>query len=76
MAGILNRRFLFAQLLLLTLVAIIVAVPNAKVLTVTYYPLLIALGVMDALYLGLLISKSKRGVESTGPNDIIECIMS
>ena len=71
MAGILNRRFLFAQLLLLTLVAIIVAVPNAKVLTVTYYPLLIALAIMDALYLGLLISKSKRGVESTGPNDII-----
>lgn len=71
MAGILNRRFLFAQLLLLTLVAIIVAVPNAKALTVTYYPLLIALVIMDALYLGLLISKSKRGVESTGPNDII-----
>lgn len=71
MAAVLNRRFLIAQGLLLALVAIIVGVPNAKVLTVTYYPLLIALAIMDGLYLALIISKAKRGIESTGPNDII-----
>lgn len=71
MAGILNRRFLIAQALLLVLVGIIVGMPNAKVLTVTYYPLLIALAIMDGIYLALIISKAKRGVESTGPNDII-----
>ena len=71
MVKVLNRRFFLAQMLLLVLVAIIVAMPNAKILSVTYYPLLVALGVMDLLYLLLLISRAKRGIESTGPNDII-----
>lgn len=71
MAAVLNRRFFIAQGLLLLLVAIIVGMPNAKVLSVTYYPLLIALAIMDGLYLALIISKAKRGIESTGPNDII-----
>lgn len=71
MARILNRRFLAAQVLLLALVAIIVAVPNAKILAVTYYPLLVALAVMDILYLALLVSRARRGIESTGPTDII-----
>ncbi len=63
MVKVLNRRFFFAQMLLLVLVAIIVAMPNAKILSVTYYPLLVALGVMDLLYLLLLISRAKRGAE-------------
>ena len=71
MAVILNRRFLIAQMLLLLLVAIVVGMPNAKILSVTYYPFLIALGIMDLIYIVLLISKAKRGMESTGPNDII-----
>lgn len=71
MKRILDIRFLFTQMLLLVLVAIIVAVPNAKVLTVTYYPLLVALAVIDLIYLALLVSRAKRGIESTGPNDII-----
>ncbi len=71
MAVILNRRFLIAQMLLLVLVAIVVGMPNAKILSVTYYPFLIALGIMDLIYIALLISKAKRGMESTGPNDII-----
>lgn len=71
MAVILNRRFLIAQMLLLVLVAIVVGMPNAKIISVTYYPFLIALGIMDLVYIALLISKAKRGMESTGPNDII-----
>ncbi len=71
MKRILNGRFFLTQMLLLVLVGIVVAVPNAKILTVTYYPLLVALGVMDLIYLALLISRERRGIESTGPNDII-----
>ena len=55
MVKVLSRRFFLAQMLLLVLVAIIVAMPNAKILSVTYYPLLVALGVMDLLYILLLI---------------------
>lgn len=71
MAKVLNRRFFLTQMLLLVLVAIVVAMPNAKVLSVTYYPLLIALAIMDIIYLALIVAKAKRGIESTGPNDII-----
>lgn len=71
MAKVLNRRFFLTQMLLLALVAIVVAMPNAKVLSVTYYPLLIALAIMDVIYLALIVAKAKRGIESTGPNDII-----
>ncbi len=71
MAKVLNRRFFLTQMLLLALVAIVVAMPNAKVLSVTYYPLLIALAIMDIIYLALIVAKAKRGIESTGPNDII-----
>lgn len=69
--AILNRRFLIAQMLLLVLAAIVVAVPNAKMLSVTYYPLLVALLIMDLLYFAMIVSRAKRGIESTGPNDII-----
>lgn len=71
MAKVLNRRFFLTQMLLLVLVAIVVAMPNAKVLSVTYYPLLIALAIMNVIYLALIMAKAKRGIESTGPNDII-----
>lgn len=71
MRRVLNRRFFLAQILLLVLVAIVVAVPNTKYLDVTYYPLLVALAIMDALYLALIVSRYRRGIESTGPNDII-----
>ncbi len=71
MRRVLNIRFFLTQVLLLVLVAIIVAVPNAKYLDVTYYPLLVALAIMDLLYLGMIVSRYRRGIESTGPNDII-----
>ncbi|MCI9129969.1 MAG: ABC transporter permease [Eggerthellaceae bacterium] len=71
MARVLSKRFFIAQMLLLVLVAIIVGMPNAKILNVTYFPLLVALAIMDALYFALLVAKARRGIESTGPNDII-----
>lgn len=71
MRRVLNIRFFLTQMLLLILVAIIIAVPNAKFLDVTYYPLLVALAIMDLLYFGMIVSRYRRGIESTGPNDII-----
>lgn len=67
----LGRRFVLAHVLLAALVLVVLFVPNHKVVHVTYYPLLAALGVMEALYVLALALRVRRGRKLTGPNDII-----
>lgn len=60
-----------AHALLAVLVAVIVAMPNMKVLTVTYYPLLGALAVIEVLYLILFARSRRRNKRSKSPTDIV-----
>lgn len=71
MKGLVNKQFVVAHVLLAVLVLVVVALPNHKVVDVTYYPLLVALAVMEALYLVVLLSKRRRGIRTKGPTDII-----
>lgn len=69
-----SRQFAVAHLLLLVLVLIVCYAPNHKVITCTYYPLLVALGIMELLYLANLYAKHRKGNYTTGPTDIITLV--
>lgn len=71
MRSLLTRQFVIAHVLLVALIAVIALVPNMKVINVTYYPLLVALGVMECAYLLSLANRLKKGTSTTGPGDII-----
>lgn len=71
MSRILNRQFLLAHVLLVALVIVVTSMPNQKVINVTYFPLLVAIGVMEALYLISLVRRVRKGRRITGPSDII-----
>lgn len=66
-----NKQFIAAHVLLAALVFVITSVPNQKVINVTYFPLLVALAVIEGIYLILLIRNRSKGKRSTGPSDIV-----
>ncbi|MDO4502588.1 MAG: ABC transporter permease subunit [Coriobacteriia bacterium] len=71
MKRFLNRQFVVAHILLVILVLITCYVPNQKPITCTYYPLLVAIGIMELLYLANLYAKHRKGNYTTGPTDIV-----
>ena len=71
-----NRQFVIAHVLLVALVAIVMYMPNQKVINVTYFPLLVAIGVIEVLYLVQLMRGWRARKISTGPNDIITLVWS
>lgn len=71
MKGILTKQFVLAHVLLVALVAMITMMPNQKIINVTYFPLLVALAIMEALYLIALARRYCKGERITGPSDII-----
>lgn len=71
MKSLFNKEFIVAHVLLVVLVVVITCVPNQRVITVSYYPLLVGLGVIEVLYLASISIMRKRKKPSTGPTDIV-----
>ncbi len=71
MKAIANRQFVAAHVLLAALVAVISCMPNHKAITVTYFPLLVALAVIEGIYLLFFFRNAREKKRSTGPSDII-----
>lgn len=69
-----NIHFLVTHALLAALLLVITCMPNQKSISVTYYPLLVAVGIMEALYLFALMRRCRNGQRITGPNDIITLV--
>lgn len=60
-----------AHALLAALVVVITQMPNTKIITVSYFPLLGALAVIEAIYLILFARSLRRGKRSKSPTDIV-----
>ncbi len=58
-------------MLLAALVLVVTCMPNQRMVTVLYYPLLAGLAVIEVLYLLRLAALRRRGAFSTGPTDIV-----
>lgn len=70
----LRIQVLIAHILLAALVLIIVTVPNMRTLSVSYYPLLVGVVVIELLYLWTVLRHRMRKQPSTGPTDIITLV--
>ncbi len=71
MKRLFNKEFVIAHILLVALLIIITCVPNQRIISVTYYPLVVGVLVIEALYLVRLFFMRRSGRFSTGPTDII-----
>lgn len=70
----LGKQFFLAHAIMVALIAVIVVVPNQKNILVSYYPLLVGIGVIEVLYLVSLARRVRSGRRTTGPNDIITLV--
>ena len=71
MRRLFGKEFAFAHVLLAALVLVVTCMPNQRMVTVSYYPLLAGLAVIEVLYLLRLAALRRRGAFSTGPTDIV-----
>ena len=71
MRRLFGKEFAFAHVLLASLVLVVTCMPNQRMVTVSYYPLLAGLAVIEVLYLLRLAALRRRGAFSTGPTDIV-----
>lgn len=63
--------FFAAHILLATLVIVVTCVPNQRLISVTYYPLLVTFCLIELIYLYDVIIGMRRADFSTGPQDIV-----
>lgn len=71
MKHLLTKGFVLAHVLLLALIIVITQVPNHRFISASYYPLLIALVLIEALYLLRLFTMRDPKKYSTGSTDIM-----
>lgn len=71
MRGIVSKQFVCAHALLAALVAVILLVPTQKLVVAPTLPILVAIAVMEALYLFSAMRRVRSGRAPTGPTDII-----
>lgn len=74
MRGVVTKQFILAHALLAALVAAVLLLPNQKPATIGCEPLLIGLGVIEALYLISLASRHRKGIKTTGATDIVTLV--
>lgn len=74
MHSFVNKQFAAAHILLVALWLIVCFMPNQRDISCTYFPLLVAIALMEALYLANIVIKNKKSAYSTGPTDIITLV--